>query len=122
MDQKTTIILMEDDATFRALVAGGLQDAGYPVVESATGTQAKDALATANGRTILVADRSVEKDGPNGFQVAAELLDIYPELRVIYVSGTHIAVRRRPLGPRERAMLKPFALSQLLAVVRDLGS
>ncbi len=113
---------MEDDATFRGLVADGLKDAGYPVVEAATGAQTRDALAAANGPAILVADRSVEKDGPNGFQVASGLLDVYPDLRVIYMSGTHIAVRRRPLGPRERAMLKPFAISQLLATLRDLGS
>ena len=43
-------------------------------------------------------------------------------LRVIYVSGTHIAVRRRPLGPRERGLLKPFAMSQLLTAVRELDA
>ena len=112
---------MEDDATLRGLLADGLGDAGYPVVETATGPQAKDALAAAKGRIVLVADRSVDKEGPNGFQIASELLELYPDLRVVYISGTHIAVRRRTLGPRERAMLKPFAVSQLLSLVRELG-
>ena len=42
-------------------------------------------------------------------------------LRVIYVSGNHMAVRRRPLGERERGLLKPFAMSQLLSLVRELA-
>ena len=112
---------MEDDLTLRSLLADGLRDAGYPVVETATGTQAKDALAATAGRIILVADRSVDKDGPNGFQIASEMLEQHADLRVVYISGTHIAIRRRTLGPRERAILKPFAISQLLAMVRELG-
>ena len=120
-DQNATIIILEDDATFRALLADGLRDAGHPVVEAATGGQTKDAVAAATGRVILVADRSVDKEGPNGFQIASDLMELYPALRVVYISGTHIAVRRRTLGPRERAMLKPFAISQLLSMVRELG-
>ncbi len=120
-EQRATIILMEDDATFRALLADGLRDAGYPVIEAATGLEAKAALAISAGPTILVADRSVDKEGPNGFQLASEALQQRPGLGVIYMSGTHIAVRRRTLGDRERALLKPFAMSQLLMMLRDLG-
>ena len=112
---------MEDDAVFRALLADGLQDARYTVVETGSSVQTEQALAAAEGRAILVADRSVDQEGPNGFQFASEAMVRYPDLRVIYISGTHIAVRRRTLGERERALLKPFAMSQLLNSVRELG-
>jgi DNA-binding response OmpR family regulator len=116
------IILLEDDASLRSLMREGLQEAGHGVQEVATGAGAHAALAVVEGRAILVADRAIEGggDGPNGFQIAAEALDRYPALKVIYISGTHIAVRRRTLGPRERALLKPFAMAQLLALVREL--
>ncbi|WP_158743080.1 response regulator [Acidisphaera sp. L21] len=120
-DPNATIILMEDDAVFRDLLADGLRDARYTVVEAATGAKAQAALAATEGLTILVADRAVDAEGPNGFQLASEALERFPELRVIYISGTHIAVRRRTLGERERALLKPFAMSQLLTAVRELG-
>lgn len=107
--------------SFRALLADGLRDASYTVVEAATGAQAKQALQAIMGAAILIADRSVDKEGPNGFQLASEALERQPGLRVIYISGTHIAIRRRTLGARERALLKPFALSQLLTMVRELG-
>ena len=117
------IILLEDDAVLRSLLAEGSKEAGYTVQEVATGAGAQAALAAVSGRAILVADRGLEANagGLNGFQIAAEALELYPDLKVIYITGTHIAVRRRPLGLRERALLKPFAMTQLLSAVRDLG-
>ena len=120
-DTRRPIILLEDDATLRGLMADILTEAGQRVVEAPTGQQALAALTAAEGRAVLVADRSVDADGANGFQLAADALLAYPELRVIYVTGTHIALRRRVLGERERALLKPFAMTQLLAAVRELG-
>ena len=112
---------MEDDEILRALLADGLRDARYPVVETGTSAQTRQALSAAEGRAILVADRSVDMAGPNGFQFAADAMAEYPDLRVIYITGTHIALRRRVLGERERALLKPFAMSQLLTSIRELG-
>ena len=104
-------------------MADGLQAAHYTVVETGTSQAALAAIAAVEGKAILVADRQVEPqaNGQNGFQFAAQALDQYPTLRVIYVSGNHIAVRRRPLSERERALLKPFAMSQLLTLVRELS-
>ena len=107
----------------RSLLADGLQAARYTVVEAATGQAAAQAIAAAEGNAILVADRQVEpqESGPNGFQFAAKALEQHALLRVIYMSGNHMAVRRRPLGERERALLKPFAMSQLLTLIRELA-
>ncbi len=107
----------------RSLIADGLQAARYTVVETGSGLAAEQAISAAAGNAILVADRQVEsqESGPNGFQLAAKALEQHPSLRVIYISGNHMAVRRRPLGDRERALLKPFAMSQLLTLVRELA-
>ncbi len=120
-DKTRPTILLEDDATLRALMVEGLEQAGHAVIEAPTTELAEAALAAAEGRAILVADRSIEAGERNGFQVAADALERYPLLKVVYISGTHIAVRRRALGERERALLKPFAMTQLLAALRDLG-
>jgi DNA-binding response OmpR family regulator len=112
---------MEDDVILRSMLADGLRDARYTVIEAGTGALTRQALSAVAGRAILVADRSVDAEGPNGFQIASEAMAEYPALRVIYITGTHIAIRRRALGERERALLKPFAMSQLLTSVRELG-
>ena len=104
-------------------MADGLQAAGYTLVATGTGPAATTAVATAFGHAILVADRQVEpqENGPNGFQIAAQALEHNSDLRVIYISGNHLALRRRSLGTRERILMKPFAMSQLLTLVRELG-
>ena len=116
------IILLEDDAVLRGLMAEALTEAKFPVKEAPTWQLAESALNAAGGRATLVADRSIDVGGPNGFQFAADALERFADLRVIYISGTHIAVRRRTLGARERALLKPFAMSQLLTAVRELNA
>ena len=116
-----TVILLEDDQTLRELLADGLQHEGYAVIEAPTPARAAEALAKTEGRAVLLADRAVAADGPNGFQFAANALEQYPPLRVIYISGTHIAVRRRVFGPRERGLVKPFAIAQLLTLIREFA-
>ena len=104
-------------------MADGLQSARFTVIETGGGPAALAAIAAAEGNAILVADRQLEgkDEGQNGFQIAAQALDQHAALRVIYVSGNHMAIRRRPLSPRERSLMKPFAMSQLLTLVRELG-
>lgn len=101
-------------------MAEGLREHGYDVVEAEQAEAALAAIASREGRTVLIADRALGEPGPNGFQLAATALERHPELRVIYVSGTHIALRRRHLSDRERGLPKPFAFAQLLALVRQL--
>ena len=115
------VILLEDDSLLRALWAEGLSEAGFSVVPAANVAQAEAALQAVEGRAVLVADRTIEPGAPNGFQFAADALERFADLRVLYISGTHIAVRRRALGARERALLKPFAMAQMLAAARELS-
>ena len=120
-ETKATVILLEDDATLSELVTDGLRSAGYRAVATANVQQMHDAVAAVDGNATLVADRMLPDQGPNGFQAAAAELEQYPALRVIYMSGTHLAVRRREMGPRERGLIKPFAIKQLLGLVRELS-
>ena len=120
-DQAATVILLEDEATLSELLTDGLRSAGYQVIATTTVQQMRDAVAAVDGRATLVADRALQEQGPNGFQAAAAELEQHPALRVIYMSGTHIAVRRREMGPRERGLMKPFAIKQLLGMVRELS-
>ncbi len=117
------MILLEDDLILLGLMADGLRADRYTVVETDTLAEASAALQAVEGNAVLIADRSVGKDGAiNGFQLAADALEAYPALRVIYITGTHIAIRRRQLSERERGLLKPFAMSQLVTALHELGA
>lgn len=121
MTKKPNIVLLEDDLMIRGLMSEGLADDGYTV----TAALGEDGLAAEldrlEGRAILVADRDIGNDAASGFDIAAAALERFPTLKVIYVSGTHIAVKHRQLSPRERSMLKPFAISQLVTLVKQLS-
>jgi two-component system cell cycle response regulator CpdR len=122
MAQTITVILLEDDRPLRELMAEGLRDAAFTVVETVTGAEALDALRSVAPPHVLVADRALApgNSGPNGFQVAETARDLYPGLGVIYISGTHLALKHRSLGARERALYKPFALHQLVGLLQEL--
>ena len=115
------MVVLEDDPALLGLIGEGLRDYGYAVVETAKVGAARSALEGLDGRAILVVDRSVGSDGPVGFKLAGEALQRWPALRVVYITGTHLAAKRLVLSERERALLKPFALSQLEAAMRALG-
>lgn len=115
------VVLLEDDAVLRDLIAEVLREHGHPVVEATQADAAMAAVDAADGDAILIADRAIDGPGPNGFQLAGAALERHPALRVIYVSGTHVALRHRRLSERERGLMKPFALSQLLTLIRQLG-
>lgn len=121
MAQKdTTIILLEDDATFRGLLAEGLRDQDFQVVEAANVEAASHAIQSVDGHAVLVADRALNGQPYTGFEAAEEALAAYPALKAVYTSGTHQALRARQLSDRERTLPKPFALSQLVSAVKHL--
>ena len=121
MSDKTTVLLLEDDRMLRELMVEGLQDAGYPVVPLDGADQLSAELERLAGRAILVADRDIGSAGSSGFDIAARALEQQPALKVIYVSGTQIALKHRTLSARERGLLKPFAVSQLAGLVKQLA-
>ncbi len=79
---KATILVADDDEHVRALIAGSLRDAGYTVVEAATG---EDALACSVVPDLLIADLVMPPAG--GLELADRLRSRIPALAVIHISG-----------------------------------
>ena len=82
----TTILLVEDDDGVRRFGAGALRDAGYRVVEAATGPDALRELAAEPGIALLFTD--VVLKGPmTGRDLAEAVLLARPGLPVLYTTG-----------------------------------
>jgi two-component system, cell cycle sensor histidine kinase and response regulator CckA len=97
-----------------------LERLGYAVTAA---TSAADALAafssTPHAFDLVVADLTMP--GRSGMDLAAEMLALRPDLRVVLVTGytaTLTADRVRRLGIRELA-LKPLTLQRLATVVHQ---
>lgn len=112
--EPTTILLAEDDAAVRSLLARVLRSRGYTVTEAANGAEA---LAIAEGLPapfqLLLTD--VMMPELNGRDLATRLLAGGRVQRVIFITG--YADLALEAGERAVLMYKPFTLRELTRVV-----
>jgi two-component system, NarL family, nitrate/nitrite response regulator NarL len=113
------VLIVDDDASFRAFVSRILARAGHATVEAATG---EDALAAVHSERPTLVLLDVSLPDISGFEVCCELREQYgDELPVIFVSGERTdgadcAVALLLGG--DDYVTKPFDTNELLARVR----
>jgi PAS domain S-box-containing protein len=116
-----TILVAEDDDLLRPLIRSILEVHGYKVLDA---PNARAALARAREHAgdihLLVTD--VVMPGESGRQLARQLLDVRPKLRVLYVSGytDDAIVHHGMLEPGLHYLQKPFTPAALVGKVRDV--
>ena len=116
-----TVLVAEDDPLLLPLARDVLKRLGYTVLEART---ASDAVAVAQAHSgvihLLVSD--VVMPGESGLQLARRLLDVRPNLRVLYISGysDEAVVRHGLLDPGTTFLQKPFTPAALARKVREV--
>lgn len=118
-----TILVAEDDPTMRRLTRKMLESHGYLVIESEDGKTAIDAIARSTSRIDITLTDVVMK-GMTGPELVLRLIESYPEMRVVYMSGyTGELVTHQGLGNSIRLLEKPFTRATLLKTLdAALGS
>ena len=113
------ILLVEDDAGVRAIVAGHLRQLGYDVEEAADGHQGLARLAESAPFQLLLSD-VVMPGGLSGRALAEQARARHPGLRVLFMSGyaADAVVRNGRLGENFRLLSKPFRRVDLARAVR----
>ena len=114
------ILVVDDDALFRALIAAILKWSGYRTVEAATGEEALD-LARRERPELVVLD--VRLPGISGHEVCHRLRSGDDGPHVLFVSGERTETYDRVAGllvGGDDYLVKPFAPDELLARVRAL--
>ena len=116
-----TILLVEDEASVRALTKRILHKHGYTTLAASSGDEAVR-MAERHGSPIDLLVTDVVMPGEGGRALAERLLAIYPRMKVLYVSGyTDDAVMRHGLLHNEVNFLqKPFSAMALAEKVRDV--
>jgi DNA-binding NarL/FixJ family response regulator len=113
------ILIVDDDADFRALVSMLCVRAGYDCVEAATGNEAVS-LARAKRPEVVLLD--VDLGNASGYEVCRELRSRFGEsLPIILLSGTRTETFDRVAGLHLGAddyVVKPFEPEELVARVR----
>ncbi len=118
-----TILLVEDEECVRTVTREVLESEGYRVLEAA---DAKDGITIGeNFRDdidLLLSD--VVMPGMNGRDMARKLIEVKPELRVIFMSGyTDNPVLREAFADTRTVYLqKPFTVQTLRTRIKQVLS
>jgi len=107
------MLLVDDEAEVLSTSAETLGSLGYEVVCAATAQEALEALASATGIEVMLAD--VLMPGTNGVDLAREARRQQPGLDVILVSGFPTTAMDASAGePGEfKFLMKPFTPSEV---------
>jgi len=113
----TTILLAEDDIIMRRLTRKMLEEHGYKVLEAEDGHAALKIIASSDTPIDLTLTDVVMK-GMTGPELVLRLVDSYPQMKVVYMSGyTGELVAHQGLDGGIRLLEKPFTRALLLKTV-----
>jgi len=109
------ILVVEDDPFIRDMAVTELEDAGYQVMEAASGGQALRLLQAGIAVDALLTD--VRMPEANGWEVARAYRGRFPDLPVLYVTG--YAEQMQPVSGG-MILSKPYRTSQVVDLLNTL--
>ncbi|MBN2725405.1 MAG: PAS domain S-box protein [Deltaproteobacteria bacterium] len=116
-----TILVVEDDPMVRKLSEKILRKQGYNVISAASGIDALDTIKN-NNYEIQVLLTDVIMPHMNGRELAEKILEIFPELRVLYTSGytRDVIAKHGILESDINFISKPYSIRELGEKIRSL--
>jgi DNA-binding NarL/FixJ family response regulator len=114
-----TVLVVDDDADFRAFVRALLEGGGYRVVEAAGADEALNGIEPEPSLVVL----DVAMSPTSGYEVCRVLRAREPDLPILFVSGEQTEPLDRVAGLTLGAddyLVKPFEPGELLARVQAL--
>jgi PAS domain S-box-containing protein len=117
-----TILLVEDEEIVRKLACKVLQNYGYTVLEAPNGEEALRIAQGQNGNPIHLMVTDAVMPGMSGRQLAELLVPLWPEMKVLYMSGytDNAIVHHGVLDPGIAYIQKPFTLDAIARKVREV--
>jgi CheY-like chemotaxis protein len=116
-----TILLVEDDALVRSLAVRVLHQQGYQLLEAANGHEALGFIQQ-YGEEIQLLISDLVLPGISGKALAEQLQAVYPQLKVLFISGytDHIVSHHGLLDGGAHFLQKPFLPVKLARKVREV--
>jgi PAS domain S-box-containing protein len=117
----TTLLLVDDEAALVQAIGEFLRESGFVVLDSFSPHDALALAAEYPGRIdLLVSD--VVMPGMRGPELYLQLLELQPEIRVLFMSGYAEGLPEMNLPPGTQFLQKPFRFSSLLDSLRKLST
>jgi nitrogen-specific signal transduction histidine kinase/ActR/RegA family two-component response regulator len=115
-----TILLVEDESALRSSVRIALSRLGYQVLEAANGAEALEVWQQHGGKIRLLLTDLMMPGGMLGRELAEQLLQQNPDLKVVFASGysREIVSSDFPLEEGFNFLTKPFEAEKLAHTIR----
>jgi len=121
MTPKGKILIVDDEEALRFVLAAALAVEGYEVKTAADGDEAASMAAAENFDLVMVDLIMPQKDG---FQTINSIRAVFPDIRVIAMSGgggrnCESFLRTAARVGAGRALSKPFSKAEMLSAIED---
>ncbi|MCM2304791.1 MAG: response regulator [Elusimicrobia bacterium] len=111
MNNRPAVLIVDDDASLRAMLSLSLKRAGYPTLSASSGAEALELLAT---RPIDCMVTDGRMDPMDGFELSRQAKALRPDLRIAMVSAV-FSDANAGTSPIDCMFEKPLAVSSLVA-------
>jgi len=114
-----TILFAEDDDRIREIIGRKFQQNGYPVISAANGREALEKARSHVGNIdLLFTDVVMPVMG--GKELSDVMLDLYPEIKIIFVSGYLDDCIHKDILNKGIFINKPYSFKKIAALIRQL--
>jgi two-component system cell cycle sensor histidine kinase/response regulator CckA len=116
-----TVLIVEDEASVRALACRILKKRGYTILEASDAKQAQAIAEEYPGKIHLVFT-DVVMPGMTGKELVLKLKSRRPDMKVLFTSGytNNSIVHHGMLDPGIAFLQKPFTVKSLISKVREM--
>jgi PAS domain S-box-containing protein len=118
-----TVLVIDDEATIRLLIAEVLEEAGYRILEAADGPTGLKILQSDARIDLLITDVGLP-GGLNGRQVADAARFTRPDLKILFITGyaENAVIGHGHLDHGMEVITKPFAMTALADRIQEIMS
>lgn len=113
-----TVMIVEDEDLIRSLCADVFRDAGFQVMEVASGDEALHALQAGKQIDAIVSDIRMP-GSTDGMALRAAVEREWPDIKMLLTSG-HMKVERSELSQNHLFVPKPYQFLELVRQLEDL--
>jgi CheY-like chemotaxis protein len=117
---QATVLLVEDEAAIRTLVARMLRTLGYTVFEAESGAAALALLDATDAPKVDLVLTDVVMPSMRGTDLVTQLRTQHPAIKVLLMSGYPHLHRDDDLARQMGFVAKPFSVAELAAAVRKV--
>jgi two-component system cell cycle sensor histidine kinase/response regulator CckA len=116
------ILIIEDEDAVRRMTSKTLRDFGYTVIEAGDGMEAFAVLDTDEVQSIDLVIADVVMPKMSGREIANRLLEKYPGMKVLYISGytDDVIIHHGVLYKGLPFLQKPFTSNTLMKKIREV--